>query len=54
MANVPLAKAKFPTKAHLINKFHTVQCELKACEGAETHTKQRWDENKGYTVVSVA
>lgn len=30
MANVPLAKAKFPTEAHLINNFHTVQCELQA------------------------
>lgn len=46
MANVPLAKAKFPTEAHLINNFHTVQCELKACESAETHTKQSLEGGK--------
>lgn len=40
MANVPLAKAKFPTEAHLINNFHKVQSELKVHEGAETNTKQ--------------
>ncbi len=40
IANVPLAKAKFPTEAHLINNFHKVQSELKVHEGAETNTKQ--------------